>query len=270
MNKRMFDELKNFMTTITDWVVLLIVFTVFFFTCNVETVTLFNKVTVLPVPAEVSFAADFFTLLISGTAPEGLPIVATSPTTAFVIQVKLALLLAIFFTFPVFLLRLIAFLHPALHKREQRFIYLSLVPLTVLFFGGVYFSYVFIVPTTLEVLYAYTAPIGATQLLGVAEFVGVVMALLLATGLAFTVPVLMSFLTLLGLVSSRFWFENARYAIVFFLVISAIITPDGSGVSMVLLSLPVSTLYGVGIFACMQIDRVAKKESDVSRTRFSN
>ncbi len=53
-------------------------------------------------------------------------------------------------------------------------------------------------------------------------------------------------LTFLGIIPSIFWREKWRYALLTFLLFSAIITPDGSGVSMMLLSLPLSGLYAVG------------------------
>jgi len=254
------SEIKNFLSTITDWLLLLLIFTVFFFTCNIETVSVFGRLTILPVPTSPSFAAEFFSMLVSDIAPVHIPLIVTSPMTAFVVQVKLSFLLSFFFTFPVFLYRLISYLSPALYVYEQRLIYKLLIPLTLLFFGGVYFSYVTIAPSTLSVLYTFAVPIGATSLLGVSEFVGITIALLVSAGVTFTVPVFMVLLTALKAVRAMFWVENARYAFVLFLVASAIITPDGSGVSMMLLSLPVSVLYGAGALVCARVERVGNQE----------
>lgn len=258
------NEIRQFLSTITDWVILLVIFTFFFFTCNVETVTVFGNVTMLPVPSEPSFAAEFLTLLVSEVAPAAVPLVVLSPTTAFVAQIKLAFLLALFFTFPVFLFRLISFLAPALYSYERRLIYLLVAPLSVLFLGGVYFAYQYVAPATFTILYGFTGPIGATPLLGTAEFIGVVMALLLITGIAFTLPIFMVLLTALGAIPARFWFQHARYAVVGFLIVSAIITPDGSGVSMILLSVPVSVLYGAGALVCARLEQVTERRQEHS------
>lgn len=261
----MFSEIKAFVSTLTDWIILLLVFTFFFFTCNVETITVLDKVTLLPVPSTPSFAAEVFTMLVSDLAPVGVPIVVTSPTAAFIIQVKLAFLMALIFTFPVFLLRLVRYLAPALHRHELRLVYIMLAPLSLLFALGVAFSYVFIIPPTLSFLYAYTIPINSIALLTANEFIGVIMSLLIMAGFAFTIPVFMTALTALRVISASFWLQNTRYALVFFLILSAIITPDGSGVSMLLLSVPVSLLYGGGALVCLRLERVGKKHESELR-----
>lgn len=259
------NEISKFLGTITDWVLLLIVFTLFFFTCNVETVTVFGRVTTLPVPSDISFAADFFTLLVTNVAPVSIPLVVTSPMAAFVVQFKLAFLLAIFFTFPVFLLRLLSYLAPALYQHERRLLYALIAPATLLFFLGGYFAYAYLAPATFTILYTFTAPIGAVPLLGVNEFIGLTLALLLMSGIMFTLPVFMVLLTALRALRASFWWQNFRYAFVFFLIVSAIITPDGSGVSMVLLSLPVSALYGSGALVCTTVERVITADNRQSK-----
>lgn len=126
--------------------------------------------------------------------------------------------------------------------------------------GGVVFAYMYIAPAMFDILYAMTGSIGVTPMLEVGEFIGIIMALLFTTGVAFTVPVFMVLLTFLGVVRSSFWVKNAKFAFIFLLVVSAIITPDGSGVSMLLLSFPVSFLYGAGAFTSYGIEKSKKKK----------
>lgn len=249
-------ELSVLLLSLRDWIVLLIVFTFFFLTCNVETVTFFGRVTKLPLPHDPSFAAAFFLMLVHDIAPANIPLIVTDPMTAFLIQAKLALLLSIFFTFPVFLAQFIAYLAPALYRRELRFLTLLIVPLCILFAGGVVFAYRFIAPETFSILYGMAGSIQVVSMLGVSAFIDITVALLFATGAAFTIPVFMVLLTAFRLIPAAFWVQNLRYAFVLFLVVSAIITPDGSGVSMVLLSFPVCFLYGAGATIAMGIERV--------------
>ena len=264
------NEIKIFFQTITDWILLMVIFTIFFFGFNLEKVSVFGKLPLLPAPGQPSFAADFFNMLVADLVPAGIPLIVTSPMAAFVVQIKLALLMAVFFTFPVFLYRLITYLAPALYKREQTLIYRLILPLTLLFFAGVTFAYVAIVPSTLHILYGFVAPLGAVPMLGMTEFVGIVMALLLTSGLAFTLPVFMVLLTAMGAVRSVFWLENSRYALVGFLIVSAIITPDGSGVSMLLLSAPVSLLYGAGVLVCSRVEQAGKKQNNITNLLSNN
>ena len=75
-------------------------------------------------------------------------------------------------------------------------------------------------------------------------------------GIAFQLPVLMYALSLGGLTDSRFWQKNFRYAIIIITIFGAVITPDGSGVTMWFVALPMIALYAVGIFA------IKRKEKD--------
>lgn len=122
-------------------------------------------------------------------------------------------------------------------------------PMFLLFIFGVIFSYVLVIPLTLDFLYKYGESIGAETLLTVNDFIAFVLQFILAFGIAFQLPVLMYLLSLSGLTDSRFWQKNFRYAIIIITVFGAIITPDGTGVTMWFIALPMIGLYAVGIIA---------------------
>lgn len=260
------SEIKIFFSTIIDWLLLLLIFTLFFFSFNVGTVELFGRLVTLPIPASPSFSAELFTMMVRDIVPVGVPLVVTGPLIAFVAQLKIAFFLALLFTAPVFFYRLMTYLSPALYAHERRLIYLLIVPASLLFFGGVVFAYLTIVPVTFSVLYGFTAPIGVTALLGVGEFVSFVLALLIIAGLSFMLPVVMVSLTALGAVSGKFWSVQTGKALTLVLILSAIMTPDGSGVSMVLLAAPVSVLYGVGAIVSAQMASGQKRNEHEVQT----
>jgi sec-independent protein translocase protein TatC len=122
-------------------------------------------------------------------------------------------------------------------------------PIFLLFIFGVVFSYVLVIPLTLDFLYKYGESIGAETLLTVNDFIAFVLQFILAFGIAFQLPVLMYVLSLSGLTDSKFWQKNFRYAIIIITVFGAIITPDGTGVTMWFIALPMIGLYAVGIIA---------------------
>jgi sec-independent protein translocase protein TatC len=122
-------------------------------------------------------------------------------------------------------------------------------PMFLLFIFGVVFSYVLVIPLTLDFLYKYGESIGAETLLTVNDFIAFVLQFILAFGIAFQLPVLMYVLSLSGLTDSKFWQRNFRYAIIIITVFGAIITPDGTGVTMWFIALPMIGLYAVGIIA---------------------
>ena len=255
------QELQIILSALRDWIIMLTLATLFFFTCNVGTVTMFGHTGPFFVFTQDSFAALWFQYLVAHVVPSSVPIIVTGPLTAFAVQIKLSLLLAFIVTLPLLLYKIFSYISPALYEREQRILYGLTAPIAILFAGGVYFAYTYIVPVTFFVLYGYAVPLGATTFLAMNEFIGLTIALLLVGGVFFTLPVLMTLLTFVGVVARDFWWQKWRQAFITLLVVSAIITPDGSGVSMVLLSIPTTSLYLVGAMLSM---RIGSTQKDIS------
>jgi sec-independent protein translocase protein TatC len=130
-------------------------------------------------------------------------------------------------------------------------------PMFLLFIFGAVFSYILVIPFTLNLLYKYGESIGAETFLTVNDFITFVLQFILGFGIAFQLPVLMYVLSLSGLTDSKFWQKNFRYAIIIITIFGAIITPDGSGVTMWFIALPMIALYAVGIVM------IRRKEHDV-------
>jgi sec-independent protein translocase protein TatC len=151
-------------------------------------------------------------------------------------------------------------------KKEHRKIRLSsslsrirlikaILPMFLLFIFGVVFSYILVIPFTLNLLYKYGESVGAETFLTVNDFITFVLQFILGFGIAFQLPVLMYVLSLGGLTDSKFWQKNFRYAIIIITIFGAIITPDGSGVTMWFIALPMVALYAVGIVMIRRKER---------------
>ena len=134
----------------------------------------------------------------------------------------------------------------------------AILPMFLLFIFGVVFSYILVIPFTLNLLYKYGESVGAETFLTVNDFITFVLQFILGFGIAFQLPVLMYVLSLGGLTDSKFWQKNFRYAIIIITIFGAIITPDGSGVTMWFIALPMIALYAVGIVM------IRRKEHDVT------
>ena len=130
-----------------------------------------------------------------------------------------------------------------------------ILPIFVLFIFGVVFSYILVIPFTLNFLYKYGESIGAETFLTVNDFITFVLQFILGFGIAFQLPVLMYALSLGGLTDSKFWQKNFRYAIIIITIFGAVITPDGSGVTMWFVALPMIALYVIGIFVIKRKER---------------
>lgn len=254
------EEIKIFTRNLTEWLLLLFAFTLFFFSFGIKQATVMGKNILFPFPTESSFAAQFFNYMTTDLIPQGVTLIVTNPLSAFVVQIKIALLLAFIFTLPFLLYRLIQYFSPALFTSEKMSVLKVALPSAVLFALGSIFAYLGLIPPTFAILYSYTDSIGATPFFTVNEFVSLVLGLMFATGIMFLLPVCMALLSRFGIVPPSFWREQWRYAVVFFLVISAIITPDGSGVTMILFSLPMIGLYGIGYIISQKLDAVHRSK----------
>lgn len=264
------NELKLLFSTITDWLILFVVFAFFFFGFNVGEVALFGHSFPFVLPSANSFAIEIFKMMVDDLSPAAVPLIVTGPMTAFIAQAKIALLLALIFTFPLLCHRLIRFIAPALYARERALLYAVTIPAALLFIGGLAFAYKFIIPATFSILYGYAGQIGVSPFLSIDEFLGLSIALMVVTGITATIPAVMMLLTLLGAIRASFWVRQWRFALIGLLVASAIITPDGSGVSMALLSVPGMVLYGLGIVVSANVERMQHKKNVMAVGNFSN
>ncbi len=116
-----------------------------------------------------------------------------------------------------------------------------------MFISGCLFSYFLVIPYILEFLYRYGESAGLVTFLNVIDFVTFVLQFLLAFGLSFQLPLIMYAVTASGMTDTKFWRKNIRYAIIIIVIFGAIITPDGSGVTMWFIAGPMIGLYLAGM-----------------------
>lgn len=207
--------------------------------------------------------------------PTGVKLIQTAPGQVFFAQVHISLLIGLICSLPIVIKEIFGFISPAFDpsknkddsetkeedkdgitkdktgkKAFSRFkLFKVISPIFLLFLLGVVFSYVLVIPFTLNFLYKYGEAIGAETFLTVNDFITFVLQFVLGFGIAFQLPVIMYVLSLSGATDSKFWQRNFRYAIIIITVFGAIITPDGSGVTMWFIALPMIALYAIGILA---------------------
>jgi len=194
-----------------------------------------------------------------------LKLVFTAPLEFFFTKVKLAVFGAIVVTFPVLAWQLYRFVAPGLYRRERRAFLPFLIASPVLFtLGGalVYFVMLpFVLWFSLNQQIVGAGHVSVQMLPKVSDYLSLVTTLLLAFGLCFQLPVVLSLLGLAGLVNSRLLRSGRRYAIVGVFVVAAILTPPDP-ISMISLALPICLLYEVSIWCVALIEgRRAKEEA---------
>ncbi len=214
-------------------------------------------------------ANQFFLMLKAYLVPvavNGLPLHFSfkTPWDGVLVQIKAAMFLAILVGSPFIVFELGKFIGPALKPSEKRLILRITAPVLVLFLAGIALCLVVVLPFTFKLLYSVQTTVGADFLVLFADdFISFTLLFLLAFGLAFQLPVLMYGLSWLGIVGAGFWKKYWRFATIAIFFFGAIITPDGSGVTMMLVALPMLGLYVIGYVAARYAEghRIRAKSS---------
>jgi sec-independent protein translocase protein TatC len=243
----MFSEIKGLMDSIAKWFVAMLFIAVFLFAFNVRFFSFGNFVVPVPWAGDESFAVQFFSMMRSDLVPPEVDLIVTSPLDAFLIEMKVAIFLTFIFTFPFLLGSMLQYLTPALKKHEKTAVYKVLIPACFLFIGGCIFAYILVVPATIRILYSFTPDIHATAFFGVDGFISLTFSLMIIIGFMFLLPVFMVLSSYVGVIPYELWRKYFRQAIFAFILITAIITPDGSGITMLMLSIPLFLLYIIGL-----------------------
>ena len=188
-----------------------------------------------------------------GVLPEGRGLIYTAPQEAFFTYVKLSLWGAIMLAFPIIASQIWMFVAPGLSKHERKAFlpFLSATPL--LFILGATLAYEVVMPLALK-FFAHFETTDIRQETKVADYLSLAMTLIFAFGLAFELPVLLTLMAKVGLISSDTLKSKRRYAIVGIFIVAAVLTPPDM-VSQVSLGVPMVLLYEISIFSVKWVER---------------
>jgi sec-independent protein translocase protein TatC len=174
-------------------------------------------------------------------------LVALTPTEAFWTSMKLSMIAGIFLAMPVILWQVWAFVSPGLHQHERKFAVPFVLVGSLLFLGGAAFALLIVVPFALQFLLNFGKEQGIQPMISVSSHVDFVMKFTLAFGLVFELPLAITILSLLGLVTPSFLNRNRKYAILINFIIAAVLTPTPDIFNQTLMAGPLCLLYEVGI-----------------------
>ena len=254
-------HLNELRTRVLRVVIVVGIIAVFLMTFHLETMTYNEIMLYYPTPEPLdNMAAQLTNYFRTNLVPEDVQLIQTAPGQAFFAQVHIAALVGLVAGIPIIIREAIGFLKPALKENEINVGRTITAPIMGLFISGCLFAYFVVIPFMLEFLYKYGASSGLITFLNIMDFVTFVLQFLLAFGLSFQLPVIMYAFNQAGMTDVKFWRKNIRYAIIVIVIFGAVITPDGSGVTMWFIAGPMIGLYLAGMIL------VERKEKQTLKT----
>jgi len=197
-----------------------------------------------------AFSEDIFTIAaqpLLNLMPEGTSMIATGVTSPFLVPFKLVLLLSVLLTIPYLLHQMWAFIAPGLYRHEKRMATPILISSVLLFYCGIAFAYFVIFP----ILFGFfigIAPEGVAVMTDIGQYLDFIIAIFLAFGIAFEVPVATFLLIAAGVTSADKLAEKRPYIIIGAFLIGMLLTPPDV-ISQSLLAIPIWLLFELGLLA---------------------
>ncbi len=188
--------------------------------------------------------------------PAGSHLVATDVTASFMAPLRLSFLASLFVAMPYILFELWGFIAPALYREEKRIALPLLVISCLLFYAGVAFSYVVILPTVLH-FFTHAAPQDVQLMTDINHYINFAMKFFLVFGLAFEIPVATFLLIWIGIFSADELAAKRRYIIVGNFFIAMFLAPPDA-FSMLMLAIPMCLMFEAGLIA----GRLVRRRSD--------
>lgn len=194
---------------------------------------------------------------------QSVKLIYTAPLEFLFTKMKLAGLGAVIIAFPVLAWQLYRFVAPGLYRNEKGAFLPFLIAAPALFLLGAALVYFVMLPFVMWFSLSQQIigqGVSAELLPKVSDYLNLVTALILAFGLCFQLPVVMTLLGLAGMISSQVMAKGRRYAIVAVVVVAAVVTPPDP-ISQLMLAVPMVLLYEISIW-CVRLIELRKKKAD--------
>ena len=205
-------------------------------------------------------AANFINVKTTFCGDE-LPMIIQSRTMAgqFSADIWTSITAGFIISFPYVIYQFWKFISPGMHKNERKHARGFIIISSFLFFIGVLFGYYIVTPLSINFLANYNISEVVDNQIDISSYIGLVRASSLASGLVFELPIIIYFLTKIGLVTPEFLKKYRKYALVIVLILSAIITPPDIA-SQVIVAIPILILYQVSIYISKVVVRNQKRK----------
>lgn len=171
----------------------------------------------------------------------------TSYIEPLMVYLKVAIYGGVFVAAPWILFQLWQFIAPGLYKRERRVVVPFLAFGSLLFYTGITFCYLVVMPLAFPAMAAIASDASLAPVLTMSAQLSLVLAMLLGFGIIFEVPVVIAFLAMIGLVDAKMLSKYRRVAILVNVAVAALITPTGDPLNLAMMAVPMVLFYEIGI-----------------------
>lgn len=182
----------------------------------------------------------------AGKSSGGDQLVVLSPMEVFFAYVKIALICGLFLACPIWLYQAWRFVAPGLYSTEKKVVAPVVLSASTLFVGGGAFAYFLMFPVMFDFLVNQMLPQTLTASFTVDNYLGLLLRLTLAFGVVFELPLALSLLAMVGIVTPDGLAKQRKYAIVIAFIVGAVLTP-ADPLSQVMMSVPLVVFYEIGI-----------------------
>lgn len=176
------------------------------------------------------------------------------------IFVWMCILAGFILSFPFILWEVWKFISPALYEKEKKNARVFIFTSSLLFFLGVLFGYYVVIPMSVNFVATFSVSSMVKNQFTLDSYIGMVKTSILASGLFFELPIIIYFLTKLGLVTPEFLRKYWKYAVVIILIVAAIVTPPDV-VSQTIVAIPMLLIYEVSILISKIVTLNKNKEN---------
>lgn len=203
---------------------------------------------------------DILTQPLISVMKTGNKMIFTGLPEAFFTYLKVAFVAGIGLATPVIVYQFWMFVAPGLYERERRLVIPVVLLSTAFFVGGALFGYFYVFPFGFVYLMSFASET-IQPMPSMREYFGFASTMLLAFGVVFELPIVLTFMARFGLVTADYLRKNRKYAILLIFIAAAILTPGPDVVSQLLMAGPLMVLYEISIFGAKIFGR-KKSEPD--------
>lgn len=204
---------------------------------------------------------DFMGVKSAGLNQHPLQLINFDLSGQFMVDVWTAIIAGFIIAFPYVVYQFWSFVRPALYENERRHASGAVAIMSGLFLVGVLFGYYLIVPFSLDWLGSYSISSEVVNQINILSYISSVTSIVIAGGVSFELPVVVYFLSKVGLLTPRFLRKYRKHSYVILLIIAAIITPPDV-LSQMIVSIPLILLFEISIFISANVDKANKRKLD--------